>query len=58
MDLSHWVIALNGAESINPRTLDAFAERFSAWGFRREALTPVYGLSEAALAVSFSSIAT
>ena len=32
----------------------AFARRFARWGFRAEALTPVYGLSEAALAVSFS----
>jgi acyl-CoA synthetase (AMP-forming)/AMP-acid ligase II len=53
-DLSCWRLALNGAEPIAPRTLRAFRERFAAWGLRPEALTPVYGLSEAALAVTFS----
>jgi acyl-CoA synthetase (AMP-forming)/AMP-acid ligase II len=36
--------------------LRAFQQRFARWGFRAEALTPVYGLSEAALAVTFSAI--
>jgi len=31
-------------------------ERFARWGFRKEALTPVYGLSEASLAVTFSAL--
>ncbi len=53
-DLSSWGMALNGAEPIAPRTLRAFRERFAAWGLRPEALTPVYGLSEASLAVTFS----
>jgi len=53
-DLSGWSYALNGAESIAPQTMRAFNERFSRWGLRSEALTPVYGLSEAALAVTFS----
>lgn len=53
-DLSSWSLALNGAEPIAPRTLHAFRERFAAWGLRPEALTPVYGLSEASLAVTFS----
>jgi acyl-CoA synthetase (AMP-forming)/AMP-acid ligase II len=34
----------------------AFAERFARWGFAAEAMTPVYGLSEAALAVTFGAI--
>jgi fatty-acyl-CoA synthase len=53
-DLSCWRYALNGAEPIVPRTLRAFNDRFAPWGLRPEALTPVYGLSEAALAVTFS----
>jgi acyl-CoA synthetase (AMP-forming)/AMP-acid ligase II len=56
VDLSCWRVALNGAEPVAPRVLRAFAERFSRWGFRREAMTPVYGLSEAALAVTFSEL--
>jgi acyl-CoA synthetase (AMP-forming)/AMP-acid ligase II len=54
VDLSAWRMALNGAEPIDPLDLDRFCERFSRWGFRREALTPVYGLAEAGLAVTFS----
>ncbi|MFT4975777.1 MAG: fatty-acyl-CoA synthase [Myxococcota bacterium] len=53
-DLSSWRIAMNGAEPVAPRALRAFRERFSQWGLRPEALTPVYGLAEAALAVTFS----
>jgi len=55
-DLSSWTMALNGAEPIRASTLRAFAERFARWGFRSEALTPVYGLSEAALAVTFADV--
>jgi acyl-CoA synthetase (AMP-forming)/AMP-acid ligase II len=56
VDLSSWRVALNGAEPVSARTLRAFAERFAPWGFRAEALAPVYGLSEAALAVPFSDL--
>lgn len=56
VDLSHWRVALNGAEPVAPAVLRAFIDRFSRWGFRPEALTPVYGLSEAALAVTFSPL--
>lgn len=56
VDLSSWRVALNGAEPVAPRVLRTFQERFARWGFRPEALTPVYGLSEAALAVTFSAL--
>ena len=52
VDLSNWRAALNGAEPVNPDTLDRFAERFASHGFRREAQLPVYGLAEASLAVT------
>ena len=52
IDLSSWRAALNGAEPVNPETLERFAQRFSACGFRREAQLPVYGLAEASLAVT------
>ena len=55
-DLSAWAMALNGAEPIRAATLRSFAERFAPWGFRAEAMTPVYGLSEAALAVTFADV--
>jgi 1-acyl-sn-glycerol-3-phosphate acyltransferase len=53
VDLSHWRAALNGAEPVNPDTLERFAERFASHGFRREAQLPVYGLAEASLGVTF-----
>jgi acyl-CoA synthetase (AMP-forming)/AMP-acid ligase II len=56
VDLSRWVAALDGAEPISPANLRAFRDRFARWGLRPEALTPVYGLSEAALAVTFSPL--
>lgn len=56
VDLSRWRIALNGAEAVAPSVLRAFQQRFARWGLNAEALTPVYGLAEAALAVTFSSL--
>ncbi|ANM32096.1 AMP-dependent synthetase [Acidobacteria bacterium Mor1] len=58
VDLSCWRVALNGAETVVPGVMRAFAERFAPFGFRESAMTPVYGLSEAALAVTFSNLAT
>lgn len=52
VDLSSWRAALNGAEPVNPETLERFANRFAGYGFRREAQLPVYGLAEATLAVT------
>ncbi len=56
IDLSPWRFALCGAETVVPDVLRAFAARFARWGFRPEALKPVYGLSEAALAVTFADL--
>ena len=53
LDLSSWRAALNGAEPVNPETLERFERRFAPYGFRREAQLPVYGLAEASLAVTF-----
>jgi 1-acyl-sn-glycerol-3-phosphate acyltransferase len=52
LDLSSWRMAMNGAEPVNPGTLERFAARFAKYGFRREALLPVYGLAEASLGVT------
>ena len=56
VDLSSWRIGLNGAEPVVPRVMRRFQRRFEPWGLRPETLTPVYGLSEATLAVTFSSL--
>ena len=53
LDLSCWRCALNGAEPVNPDTLERFCRRFEPHGFRREALLPVYGLAESAVALCF-----
>ncbi|HYO66131.1 MAG TPA: fatty acyl-AMP ligase [Archangium sp.] len=53
VDLSGWTHALNGAEPVSVETLRLFTERFSRWGFQAGSLRPVYGLSEATLAVTF-----
>ncbi len=52
LDLSSWRAALNGAEPVNPETLERFEQRFAKYGFRRAAQLPVYGLAEATLAVT------
>jgi fatty-acyl-CoA synthase len=54
-DLGAWAHALCGAETVSAATLRGFAARFARFGFRAEALRPVYGLSEAALAVTFAA---
>lgn len=54
VDLSRWLCALNGAEPVTPAVLTRFVERFARWGLPATALTPVYGLAEATLAVTFS----
>ena len=53
LDLSAWRMALSGAEPVSPDTIRRFTDRFAACGFAPEALTPVYGLAEAGLAVTF-----
>lgn len=52
LNLSSWQVAFNGAEPIRAETLDRFAEKFSPFGFRRQAFFPCYGLAEATLFVS------
>jgi fatty-acyl-CoA synthase len=54
VDLSSWTYAMNGAEPVSAEVLQRFAERFGPYGFDPSALMPVYGLSEACLAVAFS----
>ncbi len=56
LDLSRWQMALIGAETVHEKTLRRFADRFAPCGFRYSAFTPVYGLAEATLAVTFSDI--
>lgn len=56
VDLSSLRAALNGAEPVNPETLERFQQRFEKNGFRRQAMMPVYGLAEASLAVTMTPV--
>jgi 1-acyl-sn-glycerol-3-phosphate acyltransferase len=56
LDLSCWRCATNGSEPVSEGTLDRFAERFARYGFRREALMPVYGLAESSVALCFPPV--
>jgi acyl carrier protein len=52
LDLSRWRLAFNGAEPVSPTTVTGFVERFAAHGFAPGAMTPVYGLAEASVALT------
>ncbi len=56
LDLSSWRAALNGAEPVSPDTMARFTRRFSPYGFRPETFTPVYGLAETSVALTFPEI--
>jgi len=53
LDLSSWRLAINGAEAVSPDAVTRFIERFAPYGFRADAMTPVYGLAECALGLLF-----
>ena len=55
VDLSHCRVAGCGAEPIRAETLEAFADKYAPYGFRKDAFFPAYGLAESSLAVSFSN---
>lgn len=54
LDLSGWRVAFNGAEPVNPGTMERFAARFAACGLDPKALSPVYGLAECAVGLAFT----
>jgi acyl-CoA synthetase (AMP-forming)/AMP-acid ligase II len=54
LSLATWRIACDGAEPVSADAMRRFAGRFARFGLDPAALLPVYGLSEAALAVTFS----
>ena len=53
LDLSSLRFAFNGAEPVSPDTLTRFAARFARYGFRPEAMAPVYGLAECSVGLAF-----
>ena len=53
LDLSRWRVALNGAEPINPSTVEAFCEAAARHGFRAGASFCAFGMAEVAIAGTF-----
>ncbi|MBJ9739609.1 AMP-binding protein [Acinetobacter oleivorans] len=56
IDLSHWRVAIIGAEPIRYNTLSAFIDKFSPYGLNPNTFVPSYGLAEATLIVSCSPV--
>ena len=55
-DFSSMKALLNGAEPISVRIMQDFVASLEPFGFRPEAMMPVYGMSEATLAISFAPL--
>jgi 1-acyl-sn-glycerol-3-phosphate acyltransferase len=52
LDLSSLRYVANGAEPVSIHTLRRFTERFGRYGFSPQAMAPVYGLAECAVALA------
>ena len=53
LDLGSLRFVANGAEPISADTIRRFTDRFARYGFRSEAMGPVYGLAENAVGLAF-----
>ena len=53
LDLRRWSLALNGAEPVDPASVEAFAAAGARHGLRPGAIFPAFGMAEATLAVTF-----
>lgn len=56
LDLSSWRVAICGSEPIQLDHLRAFVDRFTPYGLPPDIITPVYGLTEASLGVTFCPV--
>ena len=54
LDLSRWRLAFNGSEVVSPETIDRFTRRFAPYGFKADAMCPVYGLAESSVGLTVS----
>jgi 1-acyl-sn-glycerol-3-phosphate acyltransferase len=53
LDLSSLRWVSNGAEPVSAQTLRRFIDRFGNYGFRAEAMAPVFGLAESSVGLAF-----
>ncbi len=53
LDLSSWRLSWNGAEPVSPKSIKKFTERYAKYGFKPEAMSPVYGLAESSVGLTF-----
>jgi len=54
LDLGSLRMAANGAEPVSPQTVRRFTETMRGFGFRPEAMCPVYGLAENGVGLAFT----
>lgn len=55
-DFSRMKALLNGAEPISVEIMNCFVDALVPFGFRPEAMMPVYGMAEATLAITFTPL--
>jgi len=53
LDLGSLRMCANGAEAVSAHTVRGFIDRFSPYGFKHEAMAPVYGLAECSVGLAF-----
>lgn len=53
LDLNTWRAAFNGAEAVSSITIQNFSEHFKTYGFDPKSMTPVYGLAESSVGLTF-----
>ncbi|MBS0290641.1 MAG: AMP-binding protein [Proteobacteria bacterium] len=56
LDISSWRLSFNGAEAVNPNTIERFLKTFSPYGFKAQTMFPVYGLAESTVALTLPAI--
>ncbi|MBR9787452.1 MAG: AMP-binding protein [Vibrionaceae bacterium] len=53
LDLSSWRLSWNGAEPVSPQSIQNFSAKYAKYGFKPETMSPVYGLAESSVGLTF-----
>ena len=53
LDLSSWRLSWNGAEPVSPQSIHNFSAKYAKYGFKPETMSPVYGLAESSVGLTF-----